>query len=163
MHAQTFKYAGIGSRETPYSICSILTDLANYLFDCGYTCVSGGAEGADKAFQAGAHNKCEVWRPKDATTEAYDLAEDFHPRWDRLTPSARGLHARNGHILLGQDLNTPVDFVLCWTEHGLEKGGTAQGIRIARAYGIPLYNLGNPKATFENLDDFLKKFLTLSE
>jgi hypothetical protein len=45
-------------------------------------------------------------------------------------------------IILGKRLNDPVSLVICWTEGGKPKGGTAQGIRIAEHYGIPVFNLG---------------------
>jgi hypothetical protein len=35
-------------------------------------------------------------------------------------------------------------FVVCWTPGGLLKGGTAQAMRIAHAYGIPVFNLADP-------------------
>ena len=154
------KYAGIGSRQTPAGMCSLLTMVAEELRDRGLTCVSGGAIGADKAFQRGAGKLFELWRPEHATPEAFDLAEEFHPRWDDLTPEGKALQARNGHILLGADLQTPVKFVLAWTEHGLTKGGTGQGLRIARCYQIPVYNFGNPKADVDSFENFLKKVLT---
>ena len=49
--------------------------------------------------------------------------------------------ARNCHQVLGQDLKTPVDFIVCWTKDGGESGGTGQALRIARDLNIPVYNL----------------------
>ena len=46
-------YAGIGSRSTPSSILSIMTILGKTLAQNGYILRSGGAEGADKAFEIG--------------------------------------------------------------------------------------------------------------
>ena len=144
-------------------MCLLMTDLALMLSRAGALCRSGGARGADKAFQAGAGDLFELWRPEHATPEAFDLAEEFHPTWDWLSPSAKGLHARNGHILLGADLDDPVDFVLAWTESGKVIGGTGQGLRIARAYNIPVYNLGADYADYDSLEIFLRKYLTLPD
>ena len=69
------------------------------------------------------------------------LASEFHPAWDYLSYGARKLHARNGYQVLGEDLKTPVDFVICWTPGGKEQGGTAQAIRIAKFNSIKVFNL----------------------
>lgn len=155
------KYAGIGSREIPGAMLEFISDLASELRDQKVLCRSGGARGADTAFQKGAGDLFELWRPEQSTPEAFDLAEQFHPVWDNLSLYDKALHARNGHILLGANLDDPVDFVLAWTEGGKVIGGTAQGLRIARAYKIPVFNLGADYADYDSLEIFLKKFLTL--
>ena len=38
---------------------------------------------------------------------------------------------------------TPVKFIVAWTENGALKGGTAQALRIATAFNIPIINLGS--------------------
>ena len=48
---------------------------------------------------------------------------------------------RNGYQVLGYDLKTPSKFLICWTKDGKETGGTAQAMRIAKDYKIPVYNL----------------------
>lgn len=48
------------------------------------------------------------------------------------------MHARNMHQILGIDLKTPVDMVICWSPG---HGGTEQALRLARAYGIHIVNL----------------------
>jgi len=45
---------------------------------------------------------------------------------------------------------TPSNFVICYTPHGKDIGGTSQAIRIAKHHHIPVYNLGN--------DDVLQAF-----
>ena len=54
------------------------------------------------------------------------------------------MHARNVEIILGPGLDDPVKYLVCWTHGGRETGGTAQGMRVARAYGVPIYNLAKP-------------------
>jgi hypothetical protein len=68
----------------------------------------------------------------------------YHPAWLRLPTGHKLLHARNGYIVLGKQLNVPVEFVICWTRGGSAKGGTGQAIRIARGQGIPVLDLGYP-------------------
>jgi len=63
------------------------------------------------------------------------------------------LQARNSHQVLGLDLNTPSDFVICWTKNGKDQGGTFQTIRIARSYDIPIFNAGS----FSDVDDAKKE------
>lgn len=131
-------YAGIGSRTTPPWNCRLLTDLAIDLDKQGYVLRSGGAKGADLAFEMGASHR-QILRAKDATPEAIEIASRFHPAWGWCNDYARRLHGRNVMIVLGKDLFSHVDFVSCWTADE-ERGGTSLGIRVARHYNIPVYN-----------------------
>ncbi len=54
---------------------------------------------------------------------------------------SKKLHARNCFQILGYDLNSPSEFIICWTKSGKLVGGTAQGLRIAIKYNIKIYNL----------------------
>ena len=47
-------YAGIGSRETPDHVLETMASAAQYLGKEGFTLRSGGAKGADTAFDQGA-------------------------------------------------------------------------------------------------------------
>ena len=58
-------YAGIGSRETPKNICLYMTAIAKRLASLGYTCNSGGADGADSAFERGAVINRQIFLPWD--------------------------------------------------------------------------------------------------
>ena len=73
---------------------------------------------------------------------AYEIARKFHPWFDSLSQGAQKLQARNSYQILGYDLNTPADFILCWTERGYGKGGTGQAIKLARHYNIPILDFG---------------------
>jgi len=72
------------------------------------------------------------------TKEAIELTSKFHPAWQYCAQGAQKLHARNAHIILGYDLKSPVEFVVCWHNNS---GGTLQAVRIAEHYHIPVYNL----------------------
>ena len=76
------------------------------------------------------------------TEKSLELAASVHPAWHRCNEWARGMHSRNCHQILGYDLETPVDAVICWTPGGRIQGGTATALRLAIAEGIPVYNLG---------------------
>jgi len=145
-------YAGIGSRSTPPQILSVMTEVAQYLDNLGWILRSGGAEGADKAFEAGARNP-DIYLAEDATEAALKMAAQYHPAWHRCSDYAKKLHARNCMIVLGRDLTNPVKFVVCWTPGGKVTGGTGQALRMAVALKIPVLNM----AIQSELDKILKK------
>lgn len=136
-------YTGIGSRETPDDVCDLMSSLAMKLRIRGFTLRSGGAKGADSAFEKGAGSLKEIFTSSDATSEALELASRYHPNWGRCNDWARALHARNGFQILGRDLKSPTDFVICWTKDGKASGGTGQALRIAKDFNIPVFNLHN--------------------
>lgn len=158
-------YAGIGSRETPPFVLARMHQLAVALANHEYTLRSGGADGADSAFEAGcreAGGDLDLWLPWEAFNGRtvgslpaqghYQMGAHVHPRWHRLRPKVQALHARNTGQVLGEDLDTPVSFVVCWTADGCETeaqrtadtGGTGTAIVLACRRGIPVFNLANP-------------------
>lgn len=80
--------------------------------------------------------------------EAFEIAARFHPAWDRLGRGPRALHARNAHQILGPDVTKPVvsRFVICWTKGGAGGGGTGQALRMAKHYGVEVFDLALPSA-----------------
>ena len=164
-------YAGIGARATPAAMLSDMTKMAAWLARTGWHLNTGGADGADSAFAAGAPtDRRAVWLPWPGynghrgpgcrvPTEAemascMEIAAGLHPAWHRCSPAVRKLHARNVAIL-GVTLGRPVDAVVAWTSQGRVEGGTGMGIRIALAHDIPVLNLGStaPRAVCERLRD----------
>lgn len=146
---QDCAYAGIGSRKTPKNILDQMTALADQLAKCGWTLRSGGAKGADTAFEQGASKK-DIFLPTgDIPDEAFEIAAKYHPTWGGLKSYVKRLHARNVQQILGANLECKVKFVVCWTPDGAETettketGGTGQAIRIANAYFVPVFNLAN--------------------
>jgi len=160
-------YAGIGSRETPLSTRNLMTAVAKRLSRLGYTLRSGGADGADSAFQAGADRSWIFYKdhalrlsPEGDEKIEYN-AEDilfmegfvtkYHPAPHALKGGGRELMRRNTLQVMSYSqywLELPqVDFVLCWTPDGSlngasrSAGGTGQALRIAHDYGIPVFNL----------------------
>ena len=170
-------YAGIGSRETPEDVLVLMERLAQKLAH-RYILRSGGADGADTAFERGARlaqGKAEIYLPwqgfnesnsplHQVAVQALNLASTLHPGWNELGQGPRKLHARNCYQVLGQNLATPVEFVVCWTADGCEStrqrrkstGGTATAIVLAERHNIPRYNLFNMKSRqqlFERLQN----------
>lgn len=145
-------YAGVGSRETPLNICNRMTLLAQYMEKEGIILRSGGAKGADTAFEEGVSDPAnkEIFYKEDACADALYIASQFHPNWKACGKTARTLHARNVYQVLGRDFNSPVSAVFCWTPDGStgeytsrKTGGTGTAIRIAYARGIPIFNFGS--------------------
>lgn len=143
-------YAGIGSRESPLNIQLLMHDIGEYLARKGYILRSGHAKGADIAFERGCdevdRNLKEIFTAEDCTEEALEMGLRFHPKPKALKEEhIKRLMGRNCMILLGRDLMTPVQNVICYCIEdkvtGELKGGTGQGIRIARHYKIPYFNL----------------------
>jgi hypothetical protein len=167
-------YTGIGSRATPPVVCTLMSALAGSLEHNGYTLRSGGAEGADLAFERGveAPTKAEIylpWKgfngnksklsidrmPDRIVMKAKEIAAAHHPAWHRCSDAARKFHTRNVMQMLGAELHLPSKFVVCWTKSGKAEGGTGLALRIAETHSIPIYNLKNPadrEALYSNFD-----------
>ena len=148
-------YAGIGSRETPPNILRVMERLGKKLALEGWILRSGGARGADSAFHKGCldvSGDAEIFIAQHTTPESLELATKYHPNWSACSDYAKRLHARNGMILLGKDLDTPVSAIICWTPRGKISGGTGQALRMAADYNIVVRNL----AIQEDLDRVLK-------
>ena len=176
----TITYAGIGSRETPNDVLSLMTRIGKFLSENNIILRSGHAGGADLAFENGCDlankNNKEIWIPWRnfnnsnsnfivTSPEAFKMAAEIHPAWDRCSDGAKKLHARNMHQILGTDLNTPCNFVICYTKNGLLSGGTAQAIRLSEKYNIPVFNIGNfdkhsdIKIREQELWEFIKHYI----
>lgn len=173
-------YTGIGSRKTPTWICSLFKDFAYKAAKEGLILRSGGAAGADLAFEQGCIAFASDNNLKDIpmtimlpckdfnglrrqsqssdiytlTDKAVDSVKIYHPAPYKLSFFAQKLMARNYMQVLGEKEPTPSKFVLCWTP---ESGGTQQALRIAKDHSIKIYNLFNVPA--ENICDLLNNLL----
>ena len=144
------KYAGIGARKTPMHIQDRMISLAEDLALKGWCLRSGGALGADSAFETGCDNvngNKEIFLPTPnhngsnvpfvpICDAAYQLIDQTFSDAKNRSHWVRTLWARNANIILGQHLNDPVDVVICWTPNGQAVGGTGRAIRIAEKYKI---------------------------
>lgn len=158
-------YAGIGSRSTPESKQKIMTHLASILEKLGYHLNTGDADGADDAFKKGIKNSKNYteFKPIGRIPDvAFEIAEQFHPAYDILSIYVKKLMARNSQIILGELCDEQVRFVVCWTPKGRQVGGTSQGMRIAKAYGIKVYNIYF-KVELIELIEFIKEQLKVKK
>lgn len=159
-------YTGVGSRSTPIEILDAMSKIASTLANKNYILRSGGADGADTAFERGcdlASGQKEIYIPWrefnnnnsqlfNVSESAMEIASTIHPAWPKLRQSVQKLHARNCYQVLGANLDTPSKVLICWTENGEEKGGTRTAIVLAKRHSIPVYNL----AIQEQSDKLLK-------
>lgn len=160
--------AGIGSRTTPDPFQRVIRRFAATLAARGLGLRSGGARGADLAWEEGMGTgptqiflaSRQPGRPglalEDMAPElvatATALAAAHHPAWHRIADYGRRLLTRNAFQVLGPQLDDPVAAVLCWAlESRLEAGrvvdvagGTGLAVRLASAHGIPVLNLALP-------------------
>lgn len=170
-------FAGIGSRETPLEICELMHDIAYKFATLGWILRSGGADGADSAFQYGVEQFCNersllykerqeiylpwigfndfnmdwdkgyFWIDPAQNPEIDKLARHYHPKYENLGRGARKLIGRNGHQILGKNLDLPVQAIIAWTPDAsigkttADTGGTGHALRIAYGYKLPIWNL----------------------
>lgn len=170
-------YTGVGSRETPRDIQEKMQDIGYALAKKGFILRSGGADGADINFEIGAlthkvkgkkqlldiylpwngFNKQEpdanhfVVGDFDNYEQAWEMASETHPAWDRCSAGAQALHSRNCYQVLGHDLATPSKFLICWSPVSGDSitGGTRTAWELAKAHNVPCFNL--------NIDEHLKR------
>lgn len=159
------KYAGVGSRSCPEDVIEEIKKLAQLLAEKDWLLRSGGADGADLAFEIGCDNvngKKEIFLPwksfnksistlYNPTQQAFDTAATIHPVWDKLSYGAKKLHARNVHQVLGINVDEPADLLICWTPNGKIQGGTATAINLAIKYNIRVINLAIEKIDIETI------------
>lgn len=167
-------YTGIGSRDVPTIVNKVLIELGTKLALAGYCLRSGGADGCDTAFQQGVENSGvqiskyqEIYLPWDnfngmransslgylvpkTNSLATELTHKHHPRGNQLRPGVLKLMNRNAFQILGSDMNTPSDFVVCYATNPRfdykdriydVAGGTGQAVRIAYSLGIEVFNI----------------------
>lgn len=150
---QGLYYTGVGSRKTPAMACEVLTTLGARLSKAGYTLRSGGAQGADTAFEQGAlqhlvrspKQRIDIYLPWDGYEgrkkslnyfipydcpsllwrDAENMAKETHPAWDQCSRGAKTMHTRNVFQVLGHTLDDPSKFLLCWAD--TDKRGVPKG------------------------------------
>lgn len=167
-------YTGIGSRETPEEVLEWMTMFASVMEENCIKLRSGGADGADSAFEKGARREKEIFIASNGIRGRYrstlvipltDLTEDkqeecankaagIHPAWDRCTDWAKAMHSRNILQIEGTE-GVLTDFVVYWAKydkHFNPKGGTATAVNYAKSLGIPTFNLNIPTEKNQLLD-----------
>lgn len=146
-------YTGIGSRTTPSNILREMESIAKAMSRLGFTLRSGGAGGADKAFENGSSDSEIIlpWKGFNGASgivytsspESVASVNDLHPCPSRLSVGAFKCIERDYFQVAGLSGEPVSEFVVCWTSDGKASGGTGQAIRVAESLGVPVYNLFN--------------------
>ena len=162
-------YTGVGSRKTPPEIITVMSGIAYYLANEGYILRSGGAIGADTAFEVGcrkANGGRVIYLAQHSTPECEEIAAKYHGGWDKCSDFVKKLHGRNVKQVLGDQLAEPSKFLLCWTNDGcvshsrrsIATGGTGTAISVAEAVGVEVWNLKRADHLMHWLDWLKTKF-----
>lgn len=130
-----------------------MTEIAMYMAEHNWVLRSGGANGADTAFETGAGEKKEIYLPfrrfnnnisplfipsilLDERAEILAkkvwnnrfTSNMVYVSWASLKDSTKKFMIRNMYQLCGRDLTTMSRVVICWTADGKSSGGTGQAI-----------------------------------
>ena len=165
-------YTGVGSRKTPKDVLLAMSRIAIRLGKSDYVLRSGGASGADTAFESALDNAegefrkaiyrpyhtgedtLNGWRWRNGSKWAVTWTANNHPAWNRLNDYVKSLMVRNAFQVMGFNGTTPSEFLICWTPDGAESyedvnhktGGTGMAIKLAHRSGVPVYNLQNDRS-----------------
>lgn len=94
---------------------------------------------------------------KELISKAEDIVSEIHPFWKAekeaiakgeplertMSQGAKSLHTRNVFQVLGKDLKTPSEFLVCYAKvdkQGVPKGGTRTAWMIAKEFNVPCFN-----------------------
>ncbi|ASV44324.1 hypothetical protein PBI_SCTP2_309 [Salicola phage SCTP-2] len=161
---------GVGSRTVPPKATQTIYDLV-YLLNAYYDIVwrSGAANGSDSAFELYANHK-EIFLPweqfNNSSSQLYlkNLSKEKIKTAQTILSEIRNIkamkatvlnfHTRNVFQVFGQDLETPSECVICYTDDGAEHhtevtfntGGTGTAIKLASLYNIPVFNIKNQQS-----------------
>lgn len=145
-------YTGIGARKTPKKILKLMKKVGFYMASKNIILRSGGAIGADSAFQDGCQKWCNKYDTpyKDKqliilpwnkfnnnisnvengiTLEnhwlSYDITCETHPRAKYLTRTQMKLMERNVTQVYGYG-QMDSELIICWTKDGAYKKTTSE-------------------------------------
>jgi len=155
-------YAGIGSRQTPTDTLKLMILIGQKMAESGHVLRSGAADGADEAFEEGcnlAKGPKEIYLPWKQfrnheskllpNSKAIAEACKYCFNYNRMMRPTKLLFARNQQQILGENLDSPTNFMVCWTPGGNLEGGTRIAIQSAIRNKVPYMNLGHFKTVEE--------------
>lgn len=170
-------YTVAGTRHPDRSIKEFFNKLSARLESHGFVLRALPLEGTNQAFIEGLVDRthCEIYTPwtdfnkglvkksdpkidpADLSTyeEASKLLSKHIEKWDKLTIGLQKMHVCSAYQLLGQDLKTPVRFVIAYTRPDRPSEGTNALLTLAREQGIEVYDLG------VNTEEVRKEFYSM--
>lgn len=150
-------YGGVGSRETPTGIIKEFERISYELSQLGLIPSTGCADGADASFRRGCAD-ARVYKCRDGFDGGIDPTryDNYHKTYDivksvlgnsyfeNASKFAELAHRRNCYQILGDDLNSPVEFVLLWAKPDSSNksvlGGTRMAYKLAKLHNIECFN-----------------------
>ena len=177
-------YACVTDGKTPDDILEKIGTIAMRLSELGYTARLNGNKPATNYVSRNSIER-EIYLPWNkfeaeqggekleskfckVTDAAIDLMEEHYtPRngkdWATISLGVKKIISRDAHMILGNDLRSPVKFLITWTMDGAEKKQDLTPkawfcgpvISLAVASRIPVFNLKNPN-TADRLNQFLE-------
>lgn len=173
-------YTGIGSEKTPKQIQYLMTNIAYKLALLGYCLRSGGARGADTAFENGVDKFLKDYPNSDSnsykkiyTAEEFEFSKenynfcckqlipilDENRDFSRFKEYTQKLLLRDVQQVLGNWYDSiPSKFTIFWIPMtniwDPNAGGTKYATRISERNNIPLFNLFE-QSTRKRLENFV--------
>lgn len=151
-------YSAVCTTDAPEAVITLIPAIAKKLDNSNYTLRSTGNPGIEQIFETQSH-RVEYFIPwngfngkfvkEELPKEAFTIASHLHPAWHKLTNQAQKLKARSVAQLMGMDLKTPSDFLICWSPDGACResevtritGSAGLSIKLATRMHIPVFNL----------------------
>lgn len=169
-------YTGIGSRDISSIEYNLVVKIGSRMAELGYCLRSGGADGADEAFEEGcdlAEGEKSIYLPwknfngywmgpsvysltgkQRAFARERLLELGVLPWFDNLSNSSKLFHTRNYYQVVG---STEVPSRVCiyiadidWK--GEPVGGTRTAVMVSKVLGVPTYNLRDNEEREKLLD-----------
>jgi len=135
-----YYYSTGNRRDVPKSIHQLFSIVAVKLQQKGYMYRYGGISGIEKFFAGNAISNKELVNIKQITQEHLNIASLFYPEMDKLSKTRQKQLGKIVNILLGNDCNTPISFLITHTKNGVGLGDTYFAINVAKGHGIPIFD-----------------------
>lgn len=148
-------YAGTGSVRTPHWARDLFCIAGERLTE-SFTLRSGRQDGSDISFERGCekgHGKSEIWLPwshfnysksdKVADIDKYRyICASAYSDWDNLSTGMKKEYARCIPMILGEDLDEPIDFMVCYIPPDEDDTVARFAYSLATTNNIPIVNVG---------------------
>lgn len=155
--------------DVPGEAVILIEQISKLLISKGFTFRYDGNNQDKLSTQAyiASKQRCEIFLPwkgfnKEVTGKlnrpsatAYGFASSLHRAFNKIPPTVRAIVARNVHVILGDECNTPVNLFITWTSDGAEvskdvkfetTGNASFFINACDTLDIPVFNLKNNTA-----------------
>lgn len=169
-------YTVILDKAVPENILAKVEEIVKVLSGHGFTLRYGGTEEFESRFEKVAERKELIlpWRDFNEKQSKFTFNNDrslavakmFHPTFDTMKKGVQAFLARNARLILGHEMKSPTNFLICWTDDGCESlrektsatGFVGHPIAIASAAHVPIYNLNreNSVARFQHFMNSLE-------